>query len=540
MVDLNQLISEHKGLKSTRLQWDSHWQDIADVLYTARADFTDEHTLGDRRNDVIYDAKPSRAHRQASASLHGLIKPSTAPWFGLKTRRKELMQDDEVKQWLAVVERRLRGAIYANKSQFIRASSEVDRDLVAFGTGVLFIGEREDLSGLLFRSYHLRNVHIGLNSDGIVDRIYLTNNLTPYQAAQRFGEENLSAEVRKVLSDEKSTEKDRTVEIVEVIKPAKEIDIDLPEGMVFASVTFEVKEKHKITDGGYYEFPFAVPRWETVSGEVYGRGPGEMALPDANTLQAMGETLLTAGQKIVHPPLLAASDTIIGHANTYPGGLTYFDASQVTSNRSRPIEPLDIGANLPIGREMQNDVRLSVDQAFFVDQLSLPDDGPQMTAAEVHARRAQFTRNLGPTFERIENDYTAVIVERCLAILLRAKVLPEAPDALRNQDVDIEYKSPASRIRSQADLAGFANAVELLLPLIQLDPTTADYINNDEIVKDLPDAFGHPPRYIKTDDMVAALREQRARAQQAQQAVEAAPVALQAAETINKLGGSAL
>lgn len=537
-ADVEQLLSEYKSLKGQRYNWENHWQDIADVMLTNRAEFTDVHVRGDRRRDHLYDNTPALALRQLASSLHGMLKPESSQWFDLRTKDPELMMNNDVKFWLSDCARILRGAINSKKSKFIQASGEVDQDLCAFGTGCLFIGERSDKSGLLFRSYHLNDVFINVNADGDIDTIYLRSKLTARQAIQRHGEKSVSANLIR-HRENKDGDQEKTFEFVEIIKPRDEMDPPPKmKDMKFGSCVVEVEEKHKIEKNGYYEFPFAIPRWDTSAGELYGRGPGSFALPDSNTLQAMGETLLTAGQKIVDPPLFAASDSMIGQMNTFPGGISYFDAESLLGSPSgRPVFPLETGANLPLGREMQGDVRYNVAKAFYADQLELPTDGPQMTATEVYARRQQFIQNLGPVFSRLEADYTAVIVERCFNILARAGAFPPPPDVIGDRDIDFMYSSPTARARMQSDLAGFTSAFELLAPLLQIQPEAADYVNADAIIKDLPEAFGHRPQYLKTPEEVAQIRQTRAEQQQQQTLLDAAPGAAQAITALDKLGG---
>src|SRR3546814_11589953 len=112
-----------------------------------------------------------------------------------------------------------------------------------------------------------------------------------------------------------------------------------------------------VSESGYQEFPFAVPRWDTSSGEVYGRSPGMIALPDANTLQQMGKTLLVAGHKAVDPPLLVGDDSVLGTPKTFPGGITTFDMQAARDLGRIPIEPLQTGFHLPPGRALQKDAR---------------------------------------------------------------------------------------------------------------------------------------------------------------------------------------
>ena len=67
--------------------------------------------------------------------------------------------------------------------------------------------------------------------------------------------------------------------------------------------------------------------------------------------------------------------------------------------------------------------------------------------------------------------------------------------------------------------------------LAQLKPDVLDKIDFDQVVDDLGGALGVNPKIIVPDNVVAALREQRAQAAQAQQAAAAMPAMVDAAKT---------
>src|SRR3546814_17982240 len=96
---------------------------------------------------------------------------------------------------------------------------------------------------------------------------------------------------------------------------------------------------------GYHQMPYICPRWDTSSGEDYGRSPGMVALPDANTAQAIGETMLVAGQRAADPPILVPSDAFIDAPNTFPGGLGRYEADPIRDLGFHPFQVLDVGRN---------------------------------------------------------------------------------------------------------------------------------------------------------------------------------------------------
>ncbi|MGE0255070.1 MAG: portal protein [Alphaproteobacteria bacterium] len=511
-----ELLDRRRRLDEGRAGWLAHWQELAEVMLPGRADFTGVAggggAAGARRAAGLYDGTPMLARRALAAALDGLLKPKTARWFSLRAADRAADRDEATRRWLGEAERILTDALYARPARFIQASGEVDNDLVTFGTGVLFIGERRDLGGLVFRSIHLRDAVVDSDGDGTVDTIFVTLRRTARQAARAWGEANLGARTRAALRQERGPEHEFT--FVQAVMPrADALGADAPAGradaggLPFASLLIDVESAHLVAESGFHEFPFAVPRWETAPGEVYGRSPGMVALPDARTLQAMGKTLLIGGQKAVDPPFWVADDAVIGAPRTYPGGITYIDSSVLREGRGIPSGPIETGKNIPLGREMQNDVREQVWQAFFRNVLNMPVAGPAMTATEVIERREEFVRTIGPVFGQLEADYVAAVVERAFAVLLRAGAFPPPPDALRGRGVRFEYVSPVARARRQMEALGLARAAELMAPFAAVEPGMMERFDADAIARDVPEIFGAPHDWLRDD---AALAERRA------------------------------
>ncbi len=512
--EIDDLLARHKRLKDQRRVWESHWQELAEVMLPRRADFTTQKTDGERRTQHLFDGTPMLARRGLAAAIDGLLKPKTARWFRVKTMDDALGEDEGVKRWLEIAEERLYRAIYSRRARFIQRSGEVDEDLVTFGSGVLFIGEGRELNRLLFRSYHLKDVVLSENADGEIDSLFITLRLTARHAAQRFGEAALGKDTREAL---KAGEADKEFTFLQAVMPREERDRRRRDNknLPYASLIVDVQSEHLVSESGYHEFPFAVPRWDTSSGEVYGRSPGMIALPDANTLQQMGKTLLVAGHKAVDPPLLVGDDSVLGTPKTFPGGITTFDMQAARDLGRIPIEPLQTGFNLPLGREMQKDARDQIWAAFFRNVLQLPVDAPRMTATEVLERKEEFIRTIGPVFGRLESDYIGQVVERSFNILLRAGAFPQPPEILQGQEVVFDYASPVEQARRQIEAAGAARSVELLAPFVQADPSILDNFDGDAIARDTPEIFGMPQRWLRPKEEVDGRREGRQQADQA-------------------------
>ena len=297
----------------------------------------------------------------------------------------------------------------------------------------------------------------------------------------------------------------------------------LSKQLPYTSIWIDVRAKQILTESGFNEFPFAVPRWDTTSGEEWGRSPGMIALPDSNSLQAVGETILIAGHKKTEPPLLVPNDGTFNAGYTFPGGITYYDAQLASEMGRIPIEALDTKGDLPVGLEIQQSLQQMVWNAFYRNVLALPPpQGTPMTATEIMARKDEFLRELGEAFGRIESEFTAPIVERSFNIMLRAGAFAPIPEALQGQNVRFEYESPIKKVREQNEaLAAKMWRVDLM-ETATMRPEVLHLLNADEYGRFQHTAGALPYQIINSAEAVQQIREQEAQAQLAQQQAQEA------------------
>lgn len=510
MPDVKPILQRFKRLKSDRGTWDDQWQDIAEVMLPQRSEFTTMRTPGEKRLERVFDGTPLLAVRGLAAAIDTMVKSKTQRWFKIKAADDALNDDDAVKAWLESVEDATFDAIYDRRAGFVQRSGEVDADLAGFGTGALFIAMNRNLDGLLFRSMPLHKFWIAEGEDGAVDTLFHEQKLTARQAEQRWGRDKLGDKAREALRNEKPDDK---ATYVHVVQPRAERNAEMRDNMnlPFASLVIDVDEERQIEEGGFHEFPYAVPRWDTRSGEIYGWSPGMLALPDSFTLQAQAKTILRAGQMAVDPIKIVPNDGTIKTAQLFPRGVVSYDAKLAArlGPSRRPIETLDISGNIPIGRDMQQDSREQVFAAFFRNVLNLPVDGPQMTATEVIERKEEFVRTIGPVFGRLENEYVGPIAERVFGLLLRAGRFPVPPEVLQGRNIRFEYENPVQKVRQQIEALSASRTVEMIAPFVQNNPAVMDNFDDDAIARDTGEFNGMPGRWLRDKDAVQQIRDRR-------------------------------
>ena len=495
------LVKRFNKLKSQRQNWETHWQEVADYMIPRKADVTKTRSKGDKRTELIFDSSPMQSVELLAASLHGMLTNPSTPWFSLSFKNQEMENEDEAKLWLESATEVMYTAF--NRSNFQQEIFELYHDLITFGTAAMFVEEDEE-DHLKFSTRHINEIFISENDKGRIDTVYRKFKISARAALQKFG--NVSKDIEVKAAKDPYEE----INIIHAVYPRSDFDPKKQDkiNMPFESVYMD-EDGEELSVSGFKEFPFVVPRYLKASHEIYGRSPAMTALPDVKMLNEMSKTTIKAAQKQVDPPLLVPDDGFILPVRTVPGGLNFYRSG----TRDR-IEPLNIGANNPLGLNMEEQRRNSIRNAFYVNQLMM-QNGPQMTATEVIQRNEEKMRLLGPVLGRLQSELLKPLIDRAFAILLRKNLLPPAPDFLSGQDIDIEYVSPLAKAQKSTELQAIMRGIEVMGSLANVAPVF-DYINFDKLVKHLTDIIGMPQKILKPMSQVKAERQQ-AQQQQAEQ-----------------------
>ena len=528
MEDLaKSLISRGNSIISRRDNWDTHYQELADYMLPRKADIVKKRSRGEKRMELIYDGTALQAVDLLSASLHGMLTSGATPWFHLDMKDTDVGRDDDVREWLQDSSTRMIRAF--NQSNFENEIHEMYVDLVVFGTACMFV--EMDEGQLRFSTRHISEFYLQENQFGLVDTVFRKYKQPARQAVQRFGIENVGEFIRK--THEKKP--DEEVEIMHVVMPRADRDTTKVDNknMPFASYYICMNSSMMISESGFQEFPYIVPRFLKATGEIMGRSPAMVALPDVKMLNLMSKTIIQAAQKQIDPPLLVPDDGFIMPIRTQPGGLNFF-----RSGSRDTITPLNTGANIPIGLSMEEQRRGAIRSAFYVDQL-ISGGAPNMTATEVVQRQEERMRVIGPVLGRLMNEMLRPLVDRVFALMLREEMLAIPPELLQGTDIDIEYVSPLARAQKSSSLNSTMQALEILLPLAQALPVT-DHLDPDGLVKHITDSLGVPKTTLRSSREVAQMRQERAAAEQQamqrQSEQEDVYTAAQAAQAVRMVG----
>lgn len=494
------LIRRQESLAAERGLWESHWQEIAELFSPFRADFQGRRTPGEKRTARVFDGTPGLAAENLAAGLWGLLTNSANAWFQLRAEDETLNERQEVKLWLDAATRRLQQAFAAGGQRFYARVVDLFSDLVHFGTAVFYVDEIVGRRELYFSCRHLAECYVAENDLEQVDTLFRRFTLTARQAQLRFGEA-----LGSKLAERAEKAPDEPVEILHAVLPAPEFDGEAAKkGQAFASVYLAAEEGRVLSENGYWDFPYQVPRWSQRSRAVYGDSPAMLALADAKMLNQMSRTLIVGAQKQVDPPLLALDEAAVRGVKAVPGGVIY---GGLDPQGRRLYEPLVTGGNTGLGLQLEEQRRNAVREAFHASLLLMVAQ-PGRTATEVLAMQEEKLRLMGPHLGRVQSEFLDPLLARVFGLLERRGELPPAPPVLSRGRLKVDYVSPMARAQRAGEAQAVLRTLEALMPLAQLDPQVGQAVDAEAALRVVAEAMGLPAKVLRDPAAIAELRAQ--------------------------------
>jgi hypothetical protein len=513
-MDAKQLLEMANNLFTKKAPLTSLHQEIADNFYPERAHFTVNRSIGDDFAANLMTSYPVMCRRELGDQFSTMLRPTARPWFHTSIKYSKTL-DNDTKQYLEWFNETQRRAMYDPRSLFTRATKEGDHDFAAFGQCVISVEMNRYADGLLYRCWHLRDMCWQEDENGQVCPIFRKWKPTAHTLARLFPGK-VDEKVTRLLEKTPFEE----VETMHMVVPSEMYDDDA-KGRPYFSIWYDVSNAKIIEAVPVWHKIYVIPRWQTVSNSQYSYSPASVAaLPEARLIQAMTYTLLEAGEKATSPPLIATQDAVRSDVAVYAGGITWVDNEydERLGAALRPIEQDLKGFNY--GLEMNKNSQAMLHKAFFLDALTLPQRGPDMTAYEVGQRVQEYIRAALPIFEPMEMEYNAAICDMTFDIMRRNGAFgdPRAwPKRLLGAEIDFHFESPLHDALEQQKGQKFQEAQGLISVAVSLDPSCAAVPKAEVALRDALTGIGVPATWMKTEAEVQdALKQQQAQAQQQQ------------------------
>lgn len=535
---VDEVIREFEARARARGVFESFWDDIAELVepnFRNVFRLENANTPGERKTDRQLDSTPTIALSRFTSIMDSILTPRNQVWHTLKPDNEELLRDREIALYFQKVNERLFALRYAPSANFASQNNLVFRGLGAFGTAALFIDRLTMGRGLRYRYIHAGLMYVKENHQGVVDDIIRRDTMTATQLTQVPNwREKLPKTVLDAAADVQNRNKGFTV--LHLVRPRQSVDYDaLDETALPYESVYVLKDTRTILEtGGYRSFPYAFSRYDQAPGEVYGRSPAMQCWSAIKTLMVEKRIILEQGHRAARPVLLVSDDGVASNVTLRPGSSV---VGGVNADGRALVQALPAGDPV-IAREMFQEERDIINDAFLVSLFSMLQENPRMTATEVIERSRQQALLLAPTTGRQHSEYLGPLIDREYTLATALGLLPPIPEALAGEEYKVTYNNPLFQTAMQDQSAGIGRTLNTIIPLIQVtgDPTALDAIDTDEAFRVVAAAQGVPASIMRSAEDVAAIRQQRADAQEAAQAQQNAPALLQGVAAAKKAG----
>jgi hypothetical protein len=519
-----------KQLDTQYAVWQAAYKDVSLYIALGRGRFPDQGSQVNHQanaaSKVINNTATDALH-MLGAGLHGGLSSPARPWFQLGFTDEAMNGYSTYRSWLDDCEKRMYAAF--KRSNFYGIIHNIYEEIGGFGTGAMMVDDSPE-HGLLFHYFTVGDYRFAIKADGRTHCFYRKFKMQAIQVEQFFGKQACSDKVLGLLRNNPY----EWVEIMHCIEPNAEYDQNKMDSKPFSSIYFETKEKdRRLSDKGYEEMPVVTPRWQALSNEAYGWGPGLESLGLAKAIQRMEKQAFMASDKMLDPPLAMPSSMKDRMLDLGPGGKNIYDEAGAKIQKMVEIAP----ATMQVYRENINSIESKIRRNFHNELFLMiaSEDPAKMTATEVLARKEEKMLMVGPTIERLEFEHLSPIVERVFAILARQGRLPPPPAGLEN----VEYKIDFVSLLAQAQKLIGAQSMQSYLGLAErvalVDPGSVVKTDWDKYLEESADMVSLPSKVVRTEDEAAAIRNQLAD-QQAKQQEQMAMA--QGIENVNKLGNT--
>lgn len=542
------VLKRYVKLENDRSSWRNHWMEISDYTLPRRGRFLfqTQDDRGKKRTGKIIDNTGTMAVRTLAAGMMSGMTSPARPWFRFAVQDEDLMDSHKVKTWLSDVERIIRGIL--QKSNFYNSIFTVYSELGAFGTGPLYRQRMGTDQVIRFRPFTAGEYVIAENDMGVIDTLGRSFTMTVSQVIEQFviqpdGSSDWTGVSRATRRMWNASNYDDLIPIIHMIEPRRRSE-DNQENyrkaftnldMAFKSCYMEqgAENDEMLQVKGFNTFPAYVPRWDVLSGDVYGRSPGMDTLGDIKQLQQQQKRKAQAIDKMVNPPMTAPTSMRGKPSSVLPGQTTYVDPQGGTQG----FAPAYVVQ--PRLQEMMLDIEQVQDRiqrGFYADlfAMMINSDRRNITATEITVAQSEKLVLLGPVLQRLNTELLDPLLDDVFNFSLEAGLLPEPPRELQEVELRVEYIS----LLAQAQQAVAASALERTLSFVGnlagIYPQAADVINSDAAVRQYAEILGNAPDLLNDSASVLEKRAADAEAAAAQMAANRVPEASGAAKVLSE------
>jgi len=527
----------HSQMKSTfDNQVGSKLREVRDYILPELGCFEGESRqdgTGDKRAQKVIMSTAQLANRTLATGFMSGLTPPAQKWFRWLPSDSSKTELSGVSKWFSDVERTMYQVLA--QSNFYDVMGAAYTELGPFGLFDVLMSE-DDEDVVRFTHFPIGSFYWSLNSRGRVDTVCWSVNFTARQIKEKYGENKMSSKC-KSLYEKNSNE---IVTCYHFVMPRKDYNIDAVDNknLPFASYVIESSapdDEGFLEESGYEEFPHLCAHWFQYGQDVYSPTcPGIDTIPDILQLQQQAKAMIKGAHLTLFPPMKVPSG-YSGRLNLMPSAQNQVDVSDPASYG--PLYQINPAVFGPIKQWTDEVVVPTIEAHFFKDifRMFTGENRSGVTATEIIERRQEKMLEMGPVVQRLQNTVLDPLLSRLFSILFRKNLLPEPPEAIQGDVLNIEYLSLLAQAQKSADRNSIMGIVEFAGSVANVYPEIMDKLDLDQAVDEMAQNLGTPSGVVASDDQVAMVREQRLKAQQAMQQMQTMQAGLQAGKTAGEI-----
>ena len=489
------------------------WQDISDMGTPFIKPIQREHTPGDELMRNLFDITMMEESENMASGLSNNIMPPGKEFFAIQAADKRVQKTQRVRRYLSKAVEDLHQHI-ANSNFLLQTDMSLLMWL-QFGIACSYCEWTVKL-GLNFRDYGIGMYQVMENDAGRIDGVIMTVPKTARQCVQAWGLDKVGKNIVEAYNKPES--RHDIFNIVHIVRPRAEYDENMIDAKnnPFESYYVGEKDEHTIQEGGFPEFPFAVPRYRIIHNEVYGRGQGAIALRAERTLNRSVKNFDELANKEARPPL-EVLESFDGDVDVSP------DAQNIVQEMNS-IKAIDRGThgNYSVNKDYIEYRTQRIQNIYYknvFEQLAQLT-GDRRNELEIRARLSEGFKKLTKPISRLYLEYFDVHISRALKLLIRNNVIEEPPPELSRQPFEIVYLGPMALALQDQQSQALIQWVATLAEMEPVFPGIKDNVNADVAARDLGESLGVKTDHIRPIRERDEIRRQRAADMQAQREAE--------------------
>ena len=492
----NDVVSAFKALKNIRAKYEDDWKEVQRWISPRGASFDIDTAPADRQlpgQSRLYDKTIKVYSDTFARGLKGYTCSSQTPFFGMEPVDPVYSADDEIRYILQ--QRTLQMRQMLASTRFYKTTTSFFKNFGNFGIATMLLGYEREQHKFLFKTLPVGECYLmrDLNTDEI-DVLFRVIWLTKREAISLYGEDRLSDAIRN--------EKDFTkaYQFIHLYCRRDAFDLQNEEGFPeteWLEMAWEKDQSQPCYQSGTDRKRFvAVAFNEAPDGDAYGTDyPGETLASNSKNLQRMTKDQLNASQLMTNPPIKKTPGLV---ADIKPGVFVDVPAGQ-------DLDPLQLVQDVSWTNELRSEMRALAKQVYYVDFFLMLSQyqGNVNTATLAQGLQNEQVRMMSDFLDSLLDEFFSPVVMWVYGTMQDEGLFTGDAAGTVDSDVRIKMVSTLYRLQQQQELQPTQQAMNMILPFVQMDPQTLlPYIDFQEFAEEVRDKTNANMRIIRSREDV--------------------------------------